>query len=84
MIPEPDIWVVVCQNDKPWRTGAEPDPHGPIVHETYIRMASLEEAMKRAAISERMGACRIARLVFEDQRSGSRAAVSELAATPMR
>lgn len=64
--PEPEVWVVVCQNDKPHpRWGADPD--GPLVHETYTRSATREAAMKRAAQMERWGACRIARLVFEDQ-----------------
>lgn len=64
--PEPDIWVVVCMNDKPHpRWGV--DEGGPIVHETYVRKASREEAMKRAGQMEAYGACRIARLVFDDQ-----------------
>lgn len=67
--PEPDIWVVVANNDKPWRPGAEPDPDGPLVMETYTRTATREEAMRRAAQMESRGwgACRIARLVFDDQ-----------------
>lgn len=61
---EPEIWVVVCQNDKPHpRWGV--DEHGPIVHETYTRNAIREEAMRRAAQLEVNGACRIARLVFD-------------------
>jgi len=66
--PEPDIWVVVCQNDKPHaRWGVDED--GPIVWETYTRGATREAAMNRAGQMERSSgsACRIARLVFEDQ-----------------
>lgn len=67
--PEPDIFVVVCQNDRPHpRWGV--DEGGPLVHETYTRQATREAAQKRAAQMERYGACRIARLVFEDNDSG--------------
>jgi hypothetical protein len=63
---QPEIWVVVCQNDKPHpRLGT--DPGGPLVYETPTRTATRDQAMKRAAAMERYGACRIARLVFEDQ-----------------
>lgn len=64
MDAEPEIWVVVCQNDKPHpRWGM--DEGGPLVHETYTRKATREEAMRRAAALEHQGACRIARLVFD-------------------
>lgn len=64
--PEPEIWVVVCQNDKPHpRWGF--DEGGPLVWETYTRGATREAAMKHAGKLEHLGACRIARLVFEDQ-----------------
>lgn len=60
------IYVVVCANDK-----AHPihgvDPHGAIVHETYVKHGTLEEQQVRAGAFERWGACRVARLVFEDQ-----------------
>jgi hypothetical protein len=60
------IYVVVCANDK-----AHPihgvDPHGAIVHETYAKHASLAEAQQRAAQMERFGACRIGRVVFENE-----------------
>ena len=60
------IYVVVCQNDKPHpQYGA--DPHGAIIHETYVKDTSLQAAQQRAAQLERWGACRIARLVFEDE-----------------
>lgn len=60
------IYVVVCQNDKPHpRFGV--DPHGAIVHETYAKHASLAEAQQRAAAMERFGACRIGRVVFENE-----------------
>lgn len=66
--PEPAIWVVVCQNDKPHpRWGM--DEGGPIVWETYTRTATREAAMEHATAMERStkSACRIARLVFDDQ-----------------
>ncbi len=59
------IYVVVCANDKPHpRWGA--DPHGAIVHETYVGQATLEKARERCGTFEQWGACRVARLVFED------------------
>jgi hypothetical protein len=62
--PQPDVWVVVCQNDKAHpRWGL--DEGGPLVYETYTRTATREAAMQRAAAFELHGACRIARLVFE-------------------
>lgn len=65
MSGEPEIWVVVCQNDKPHpRWGA--DPGGPIIFERYVRGATREAAMAHAAKMEVHGACRIARLVFDD------------------
>lgn len=61
-----EIWVVVCENDKAHpRWGV--DSGGPIVHETYVHEASRQAAMKRAQQLEAYGACRIARLVFDDE-----------------
>lgn len=63
--PEPPIYVVVCANDKPHpRWGA--DPHGALVHETYVQQATLDNARKRFGTFEQWGSCRVARLVFED------------------
>lgn len=63
---EPEIWVVVCENDKAHpRWGV--DPGGPIVHETYVRSASRDAAAARAKSMSAYGSCRIARLVFEDE-----------------
>ena len=60
------IYVVVCANDKPHpRYGR--DEHGAIIHETYVKDTTLAIAHQRAAQFERWCACRIARLVFEDQ-----------------
>ncbi len=61
------IYVVVGDNDKPYRPGEVPDPDGAIVYETYLKNATLETAQQRAAQLDRFGACRIARLVFEDE-----------------
>lgn len=59
------IYVVVCANDKPHpRCGV--DTEGAIVHETYVKHATLEKARERCGMFERYGATRIARLVFED------------------
>lgn len=60
------IYIVVCANDKP-HPQYGPDEHGAIIHETYVKDTSLEAAHKRAAQFERWGACRVARLVFEDE-----------------
>lgn len=60
------VYVVVCANDKPhpqWGI----DMGGPIVHEVYIRDTTLEAARERAARFEEHGACRIGRVVFEDE-----------------
>lgn len=60
------IYVVVCQNDKPHpRWGV--DESGPIVYEQYTRTATLENARARAAVLEASGACRVGRVVFEDE-----------------
>lgn len=60
------IYVVVSANDKPHpRWGV--DPGGPIVHETYVNAATLENARARCAIADHSGACRVARLVFTDE-----------------
>lgn len=60
------VYVVVCQNDKP-HPSLGVDKDGPIVHETYVREGTLPKQMQRAAVMERWGACRVARLVFEDE-----------------
>lgn len=69
---EPDIWVVVASDDlipryrdRPENAGRAPNP---IVFETNVKGATKEAAQQRAARAERQGygACRIARLVFED------------------
>lgn len=58
------IYVVVCQNDKPHpRFGV--DTGGPIVHESYTSM-TLEQAQRRCSAMELWGACRVGRVVFED------------------
>lgn len=64
---QPEIWVVLCSDDR--GQYSTPDNRGePIVMETTVRGATREAAMKRAAQLEgKYGACRIARLVFEDQ-----------------
>jgi hypothetical protein len=70
---EPPIYVVVMSDDLSgkWleRALAE-DPErkpNPIVNETNVNGATLEKAQERAARMEReYGACRVARLVFED------------------
>lgn len=65
-MPQPAIYVVVCQNDKPhWRWGV--DTRGPLVHEQYVNTATLENAQQRCAELEGYGACRIGRVVFEDE-----------------
>lgn len=61
----PAVYVVVCANDKPHPTMGV-DPGGAIVHESYTSM-TMEQARVRAGHMERWGACRIARLVFEDE-----------------
>lgn len=63
---ESEIWVVVSQNDKDDPRFGK-DEGGPLVHETYTRGATKQEAQRRAGQMERYGACRIARLVFDDQ-----------------
>lgn len=65
MTAEPEVWVVVCQNDREHPRWGK-DPGGPIVYETYCNVATREAAQKRAAQMEVHGACRIARLVFDD------------------
>jgi hypothetical protein len=61
------IYVVVCENSKPGLDGAV-DDGGPIVWETYTRDATLHAAQLTAGNVEKhgYGACRVARLVFED------------------
>lgn len=61
------FYVVVAANDKPHpRWGM--DEHGAMVHETYLKFATLDQALARASQLEAAGngAHRIARLVFED------------------
>lgn len=67
--PRQPIYVVVCQNDKPSQYGDHAvDDYGPIVWERYTRGATLEAAHRDAARLEKScGACRVARLVFEDE-----------------
>lgn len=60
-----EIYVVVCANDKPHPTLGM-DAGGAIVHETYVKHATLNKAAERAANMERWGACRVGRVVFED------------------
>lgn len=60
------IYVVVCANDKPHPQYGI-DPGGAIVHEVYAKEATLQEAQRRAAMFEAGGACRIGRVVFEDE-----------------
>lgn len=66
------IYVVVSSHGgegyRGGQNGTPKHPGGPIVHETDVGTAStLEKAQERAAMIERRwGACRIARLVFED------------------
>ena len=62
---EAPIYVVVCANDKPHPKFGR-DPYGPLVWESYTRNATLQGARELAARVEHNGACRIARLVFED------------------
>lgn len=48
-------------------TPEHPEKGGPIVMETEVDGATLQRAREKAAMLERnWGACRIARLVFED------------------
>lgn len=60
------IYVVVCQNDR-WHPRFGVDEGGPIVHEQYTRTATLENMRARAAVMEQQGACRVGRVVFEDE-----------------
>lgn len=65
--PEPEVWVVVCSDDMGTYSTAEKRGE-PTVMETRVDGATREAAMKRAAqLEKRYGACRIARLVFDDQ-----------------
>lgn len=64
----PDIWVVVVSDDmgpfsRPGKRGE------PIIMEQRIEGATRDNAMQRAAQMESggYGACRIARLVFDDK-----------------
>ncbi len=73
MTKEPPIYVVVAGDDLhgKWRDRAlQEDPQrkpNPIVFETNVEGATLEEAQKRAAQLERgYGAARVGRVIFED------------------
>lgn len=64
--PAGGVYVVLCQNDRPHpRYGVDPD--GALIQETYVQHATLDKARERAAAMERWGACRIGRVVFEDE-----------------
>lgn len=64
---QPEIWVVVCSDDR--GQYSTPENRGePIVMETTINGATRDLALQRAAQLEgRYGACRIARLQFDDE-----------------
>lgn len=64
------IYVVVASNDRgPYAQHHKDEPPNPIVFETNVNGATLDDARARAAQGERQGygACRVARLVFEGQ-----------------
>lgn len=63
---EPDIWVVLCADDM--GAYSTPETRGqPIVMETPVNGATRDVAMQRAAqLEKKYGACRIARLVFDE------------------
>ena len=61
---EDEIYVVVAKNDVPHSRWG-PDEGGELVFETYTKMATLEEAKRRAKqLTKTYGKCRIARLEF--------------------
>ena len=60
------VYVVVSANDKAHPRWGK-DERGPLVFETYLDDATLPKARARAAQMEVHGACRVARLVFEDE-----------------
>lgn len=64
------IYVVVCSYGAPeTMLKADGTRYGPLAMETDIEGATIEKARERAAMMERCrdyGACRVARLVFED------------------
>lgn len=67
---KPEAWVVVsAYGGPPDCLKEDGSRHGPIAWETNLEGATREAASKRAAQCERSGygACRIARLVFEDE-----------------
>lgn len=69
-VAAPEVWVVVCSYGAPPSLLREDGTrYPPIVMETYVDKATRENAMKHAADMERRGygACRIARVVFEDE-----------------
>lgn len=68
------IYVVVASDDlnAKYRAKAlaiDPDRQpAPIVFETYVNTATLDEARRRcASLDGQYGACRIGRVVFEDE-----------------
>lgn len=66
MKPAPIYVVVMATGGK--LTEAEPVHGGPIVMETEVDGATLEEANKRAAeLEKRYGACRVGRVIFENE-----------------
>lgn len=69
MMDADQIYVVLASNDVgPYRHKRPEREDNPIVFETNINGATREAAKERAAQAESQGygACRIARLVFED------------------
>lgn len=64
---EPEIFVVVADNDQPieMRSKVFVDEDGPLIFEQYTRQADIDKIMARAkTLSKRFGRCRIARLEF--------------------
>lgn len=67
---EPEVWVVMAAYGAPLSCLKQDGTrYGPIVFETNVEGASREDAQRRAAQCERQGygACRVARLVFDDE-----------------
>lgn len=66
-----DIYVVVAENDQPYRMPGRDEPFfddgGPLIFEQYTETADLENIKKRAEqLSAKYGKCRIAKLEFVD------------------
>lgn len=59
------IYVVVCQNDKEHPKFGR-DPGGVLVLESYASM-TLQQANARCAAMELHGACRVGRVIFENE-----------------